>query len=235
MLAIRQTYDGTVRVLICAHRSWSVRLVQQLRDEGGHRYAHIGRPEDLTVDRLRSLHPDIAFFPDWSWKVPIEILRSVKCFGFHAAPLPGSRGGSPIQNQIAAGIERTTLTAFLMSEELDAGDILLESPLSLGGSLDAIFGRMRRSIKAMIRKILAGDYKARRQSGPARVMPRRAPAMSELKDLDAPLPRIYDHIRMLADPYPNAFIRLGGKKIVFKRARFDGEKIAIEGEIRSES
>lgn len=224
-----------VRVLFCAHRSWALQLLERLRQLPGHEFVHIGSPEDLTAERVRQIQPGIAFLPDWSWKVPQGVLSEVRCVGFHAAPLPEFRGGSPIQNQIARGIKQTRLTAFYVTKELDAGDILLDAPLSLTGSLNEIFGRVKRMQFRMIQKVLAGDFVPRPQTGTPTSFARRTPAMSELLDWDVPLEKIYDHIRMLTDPYPNAFVRLGGKRIVFKTARFDGTKITFSGEIRSES
>jgi hypothetical protein len=36
---------------------------------------------------------------------------------------------------------------------------------------------------------------------------------------------------MLDDPYPNAFIRLGNKKIIFKNPQYKNGKITFNGEI----
>jgi methionyl-tRNA formyltransferase len=224
-----------MRVLFCAHREWGLRVLERVRARGGHQFIHISDPSELTAARVRRTRARIAFFADWSWKVPPVILGAVECVGFHAAPLPSFRGGSPIQNQIARGIKTTTVTAFRMTEDLDAGDILLEAPLSLAGTLGQIFGRIERIEARMIGRILAGDYTARQQSGPARVYRRRRLEESEISDFGLPLEKIYDQIRMLADPYPNAFVRIGDKRIVFSDARFDGKRIAIKGEIVCES
>ena len=34
---------------------------------------------------------------------------------------------------------------------------------------------------------------------------------------------------MLSDPYPNAFIKIGKKKLIFKSSNFDGKKLSFEG------
>jgi methionyl-tRNA formyltransferase len=36
---------------------------------------------------------------------------------------------------------------------------------------------------------------------------------------------------MLADPYPNAFIKIGKKKIIFKDIKYNGKKLEFKGEI----
>ncbi|MGI8617868.1 MAG: formyltransferase family protein [Gemmatimonadaceae bacterium] len=220
-----------MRVLYCGHREWALRLLQRLRGLDGYRFVHVRDPKDLTAQSVRRARVKIAIFADWSWTVPVDVLGAVECVGFHAAPLPDFRGGSPIQNQIVRGIKRTTLTAFQMTQDVDAGDILLEAPLSLEGSLPQILGRIELAEFRMIRRILNRDFVPRPQTGKGQFYRRRRPEESELQDLAMPLERLYDFIRMLADPYPNAFIRMDGKQIVFKDARFDGERITFRGEI----
>lgn len=198
-------------------------------------FVHLSSRAELTAARVRRLKPRLALFPDWSWRVPDEVLAATYCVGFHAAPLPAFRGGSPIQNQIAAGVERSALTAFRMQRGLDLGDILLQSPLSLRGSLRQIFGRIKRSMAVMVGKLLVGAYEPRPQVGVGSRVPRRRPDESELPDLRAPLARLHDHIRMLADPYPNAFLRIDGKRLVFKDARYDGATLRFRGELVCES
>ena len=34
---------------------------------------------------------------------------------------------------------------------------------------------------------------------------------------------------MLGDPYPNAFIKIGKKKIIFKAVKLDGNRLSFEG------
>ena len=36
---------------------------------------------------------------------------------------------------------------------------------------------------------------------------------------------------MLEDPYPNAYIQVGQRKIIFKKAFYNGKKLSIHGEI----
>ena len=79
--------------------------------------------------------------------------------------------------------------------------------------------------------ISGSTRKIKKQKGRSTVFKRRKPEQSELKNLDFSNQYLYDFIRMLADPYPNAFIRIKNKKIVFKSAELKGNKIRFEGEI----
>lgn len=81
------------------------------------------------------------FFPYWSWKIPKVLLERFECVGFHMTDLPYGRGGSPLQNLILRDHKDTMLSAFRITEELDAGPIYLKRPLSLDGSAQEIFDR----------------------------------------------------------------------------------------------
>ena len=180
---------------------------------------------------MKNKNPKAIFFPDWSWIVPTEIINNYKCVCFHESNLPKFRGGSPLQNQIIRGIEKTKTTAFLMTKGIDEGPILLQRDLSLKGSLDEIFQRMITNDFIMIKKIIQGKYKLKKQIGRPTKFKRRSPSDSELKSLNLSKKQIYHFIRMLDDPYPNAFIKLGKKKLIFKKAFYNGKKLTINGEI----
>ena len=56
--------------------------------------------------------------------LPKEILDHAPCINLHASILPKYRGASPIQQALLNGDEKTGVTAMLMDEGLDTGDIL---------------------------------------------------------------------------------------------------------------
>ena len=60
---------------------------------------------------------------------------------------------------------------------------------------------------------------------------RRKPADSQIVEHNLPLKSWYDFIRMLADPYPNAFLKIDDKKIIFKNAEWGMDKITGRYEI----
>jgi len=215
--------------LFCAYRKWAIKLYKKLAKR--YELILLADPKKLTLQYVKKINPKFIFFPDWSWKVPTDIVNNYRCVCFHESNLPKFRGGSPIQNQIIREITKTKTTAFIMTEGLDEGDILLQRDLSLEGSLNDIFARMIKNDYEMINKIIKGKYKIRKQVGKPTVFKRRKPEESELKNLDYPKLYLYNIIRMLMDPYPNAFLRVGKRKIVFKLAKYDGKKLEFCGEI----
>jgi methionyl-tRNA formyltransferase len=191
----------------------------------------LDNPKKLKLNYIKKINPKLIFFPDWSWIIPNEIVQKYQCICFHESNLPKFRGGSPIQNQIIRGIKNTKTSSFIMNEKLDAGDILLQKDLSLEGSLDDIFSRMISNDYFLINKIINGKFKKQKQTGKITTYKRRKPKESELISLDFSKKYLYDFIRMLADPYPNAFIKIGKKKIIFKDIKYNGKKLEFKGEI----
>ena len=217
--------------IFCAYRDWSLELYEKLSKKYNN-ITLIKSPKKLSIKNIKNINPDFIFFPDWSWIVPIEIINEYKCICFHESPLPKFRGGSPLQNQIIRGIKKTKTTAFIMNEKIDEGDIILQKNLSLEGELTDIFSRMIKNDFLMIQQILQGKYHQRKQKGKKSYYKRRNPKQSELKSLNHSKEYIYNFIRMLSDPYPNAFIKIGNKKITFKSAKFEDKELKIQGEIK---
>ncbi|MDC0186978.1 formyltransferase family protein [Candidatus Nitrosopelagicus sp.] len=219
-----------MKYVICAYRSYGIELYDNLKKQFD--FTLIKSKKELTYNLIQKINPSIIFFPDWSWKVPEKIVKNFKCVCFHEAPLPKFRGGSPLQNQIIRGKKKTKTTAFIMNEEIDAGNIILEKDLSLEGSIQEIYSRMYKNDYSLIIKIIHGKYKERKQSGKPTFYKRRKPEDSELKNLNYSKKYLYNFIRMLEDPYPNAYIKIGKQKIIFKKAFYNKDKLSIHGEIQ---
>ena len=215
--------------VICGYRDYSKNLYKKLVKE--YEFKIIDNPKKLTYPILNKINPDYVFFTDWSWIVPSNIINNFKCVCFHESDLPKFRGGSPIQNQIIRGIKNTKTTAFVMTNDLDSGEILLKKNLSLAGNIDEIFNRMEQNDYDMIKKIISGKFIKRKQSGKSSLYKRRLPEQSELKNLNSSKELLYDFIRMLGDPYPNAFIKIGKRKIIFKSANYKNNTLRFTGVI----
>ena len=164
---------------------------------------------------------DTIFFPFWSWQVPPHILKKYKCIGFHSAPLPSGKGGSPIQNMIRLGYPTTQLCMFRMTPELDNGEVLARLEVSLEGSLKEIINRITQEIATLI-----NDYIERPDYSN---VPDKFSRITDnfLSESDT-TKKLYDEIRMRdEDGHPKAFIYHGKHRIEFTEAELkDGELIA---------
>ena len=165
--------------LFCAYRDWAKELYKLLSKRHKNMIL-IKNPKQLTVNYVEKINPKFIFFPDWSWIVPDKIVENFRCVCFHESDLPKFRGGSPIQNQIIRGIKKTKTTAFFMNDKIDSGDVLLKKSLSLEGTLDEIFQRMKKNDYEMVNSIIKGNFKIQKQKGVPTYYKRRKPEESEL-------------------------------------------------------
>ncbi len=88
----------------------------------------IYQPDSLknekVIETIRGLRPDFIVVAAYGKILPKEILSIAPCINLHASLLPKYRGASPIQQALLEGETQTGVTAMLMDERLDSGDIL---------------------------------------------------------------------------------------------------------------
>jgi methionyl-tRNA formyltransferase len=101
------------------------------------------------LDSLRALAPDVIVVAAYGRILPRPVLDLPPrgCINVHASILPRHRGAAPIQHAILAGDAETGVTIMAMSEEMDAGDMLLVrrtpiAPDDTGGSLTERLSRI---------------------------------------------------------------------------------------------
>ncbi|MRJ02796.1 MAG: methionyl-tRNA formyltransferase [Epsilonproteobacteria bacterium] len=80
--------------------------------------------EEGVIQTIRELRPDFIVVAAYGEIVPREILEIAPSINLHASLLPKYRGASPIQQALLEGEKITGVTAILMNERLDSGDIL---------------------------------------------------------------------------------------------------------------
>jgi methionyl-tRNA formyltransferase len=167
------------------------------------------------------------FFVGWSDLIGEEIINSYSCFCVHPSMLPLYRGGSPIQNQIIDGILDSGLTLFKMNSKIDSGPIFMQKFLSLRGTLDEIFTRISLLSADLIRnfilKIESEEtfFLIDQDEEKATFCKRRKPSQSEItiEEIEnTSALQLYNKIRSLDDPYPNAYIKCAdGSKLILKK------------------
>jgi methionyl-tRNA formyltransferase len=192
----------------------------------------ISEREELTIEVLDEVAPRFVFFPHWNWIVPPEIFNRYECVVFHTAPLPYGRGGSPVQNLIVRGFNRTPVCALRMSELLDGGPIYQSVEISLAGTIDEIFERIASAVEAMIVAIAEDEPVPVEQVGEPTYFKRRTPAESEIP-ASSNLADIYNRVRMLdGQGYPPAYIEYGEYRIEFSEASLGNEELTAKVRIK---
>ncbi len=95
----------------------------------------IYQPEKINreTEFIKTLNPDVIVVVAFGQFLSKRLLTIPKfgCINLHASLLPKYRGAAPIQWAIINGETETGLTTFLLSEEMDAGDILLQEKVSI--------------------------------------------------------------------------------------------------------
>ena len=174
---------------------------------------------------------DVACFYGWSWIVREPILSDHTCLCLHPSPLPKYRGGSPIQHQIVAGEDMSAVSVIKMSEGIDDGDLYRQIPFSMAGTLDEILARMvdlgivitRKFIEDTINESVVFTPQKHLDAHPP--LKRRTQADGEItleKSVD--FSQVYNLVRGLTDPYPNAFITLPDGVVYIQSVHFRKEK-----------
>ncbi|MCQ4312606.1 hypothetical protein NAV33_11945 [Pseudomonas stutzeri] len=208
-------------------KQWHRPCFEQLEHDIPARWIWVSHPDELLA-AVRQANPRYIFFLHWNWLVPQTIWQRYECVCFHMTDVPYGRGGSPLQNLIAAGHSVTKLTALRMVEVMDAGPIYAKHDMPLSGSAQEIYLRAGALSADIIRWMVAVEPEPMPQDGEVVLFRRRVPEQSRLPQ-NADLDQLYDLIRMLdADGYPHAFIEYGDFRLQFRAANREDGRITAQ-------
>lgn len=208
-----------MKIACIGYRNWSLSIYKKLLDAlPQHKFLVQDSKENYSEDEIYKFKPDYVLFYGWSDLVKPELLRSFDCLMLHPSALPRYRGGSPIQNQIINGVTKSAVTIFLMDDGIDSGPISRQQELSLDGKLSEIFNRIEAiGVELTIDILTYGLKPVEQDHSLASYCKRRTPEMSEitLAELsESSAEYLYNKIRMLQNPYPNAYLKTSdGKKL----------------------
>ena len=214
---------GKIMIWICAYREWALEIYDQVKNEIDCEL--IESKDKFNYARKKFSKNDIIFFIGWSWVIDDHLIEKYTCICLHPSPLPKYRGGSPIQHQIINGESVSAVTFFKMTDKLDAGNILYQEYFSLKGNLKDIFSRIISLGTSGIFRILNSNVNKQPQDElQATFYKRRKPEDSEILIEDFKnhtAKEIYNKIRALQDPYPNAYIKCKDKKLFIQISQYE--------------
>ena len=220
-----------MNIACITYRDWALKIYDKLKlnNSKNHNFLIFRNKDEFDSEKLVDFKPDLILWYGWSWLVDNIFVDEYTSIMLHPSPLPKYRGGSPIQNQIINGEKNSAVTLFKMTRKLDDGDIYKQLPFSLKGSLDDIFNRIiKLGYKATL-EIINNNYTLKKQiNSEATYYKRLHPSnseitMEEIKNSSAEY--LYNKIRMLNDPYPNAYLKTSdNKKLYLIQSRLDDEK-----------
>jgi methionyl-tRNA formyltransferase len=92
------------------------------------------RPDESLVDRLREVEPDVIVATNWRTWIPPSIFRLPRLgtLNVHDSLLPAYAGFAPLIWALINGEEQVGVTAHMMDDDLDAGDIVLQRAVPVG-------------------------------------------------------------------------------------------------------
>src|SRR3990167_4561928 len=204
-----------IKVAFQGYRKWALQIFLNLVDLNN-------SLEEPFFKLTSSLEADVILYYGWSSMIPAEEYEKKLCLILHPSPLPKYRGGSPLQHQIIAGEKESAVTILKVGKELDAGEVYAQTTFPLDGSLDEVFRRMTdlgtRLTIGVLQDYSLGKLKGVKQDeSKATSYKRRTPDQSEITVKDfkhKTAEELYNFIRALSFPYPNAFIKCkDGKKL----------------------
>ena len=184
--------------------------------------------------RLRALAPDVGVLVAYGRLVPPEVL-AIPPHGIvnvHPSLLPRYRGAAPVPRAIAAGDTETGVTILYLSEELDAGDIILQKTVPIGPedttrTLTArLAGEGAALLAEALRLIEAGRAPRLPQDHARATWAPRLMREEGRIDWGRPAGAIVNLVRA-CDPWPGAFTFLKGHELKIWRAT------AIQGDAGS--
>ena len=209
-----------MKILCIGYRDWAKKIYKSIKlNKKIKIYYHFKKSG--IYKKVKNISPNIILFYGWSWRINKSLFSKYNCFMLHPSMLPKYRGGSPIQNQIIRNEKNSAVTIFKINQIIDGGDIYYQKKISLNGSLKEIFKKIiKYGVEGTNKIVHSKKIKVRKQNHKlATYFKRRNPKQSEitLKEIkNKPSYYIINKIRMLEDPYPNAFIKLKDKKLIIK-------------------
>ena len=214
-----------LKVVWCGYRSWSMKMLELTR--GVEIIASFSDPDEFSNFMKKDNGIEVIVVAGWSWKISEHIIDKYICIGLHPSDLPSYRGGSPLQHQIMAGLENTQLSLFKLTKNFDDGPVLAKSPMSLLGNMDEIFEELVIVGSNLLNTTFAKwpNWKFEKQNQLSeKQYKRRKPEQSRIniKEIQTmTLKDLYNFIRALGDPYPNAFIEdEKGNRLLFKEVEY---------------
>jgi len=218
-----------MRIIFAAYRDWGIKIHNVLSETFTDvEFLLVKTPDELDESFNRVDQVDLIICVGWSWIIKRQIVDDLWVVGIHPSDLPNFAGGSPLQNQILAGISQSKNTLFRLSAELDSGPVIYQLPLNLSGHMQQIFDRLIFTsvlmISDFIRSFPDGINFVNNTNNEKSLTKRLRPEASKLSRNDLinmTARQLYDHIRCHEDPYPNSYIEDETGRLIIKICEFE--------------
>ncbi len=179
-----------------------------------------------VVNKIKNANPDVIVSSDWeTWISPeVAALAGKAAINIHDSLLPKYAGFSPVNWAIINGEKQTGITVHYIEEAFDQGKIILQKRVSIRETdtivdlLEKIFRKIPDALLESLDLIEKGGVAAKKQDI------RKASFYHKILNKDCAIDwsdscrNIYNFIRALTGPFPNAHTYFKGEKIKIKKA-----------------
>jgi len=175
---------------------------------------------------------DLLISLGWSDELGEDVTNQIFCIGLHCAELDRYSYGSPIQLQVIDGLTKSTHRIFpFLSDKTSkrahthSREYSHEIEFSLEGGIEDIFLELTRTSIILLDQFLSDYPEIQWKQWPIEsiVRPKREPIDSKINKQDLQnmsTMDLYNLIRCLQDPYPNAYIEDEVGTIFFENVSF---------------
>lgn len=129
---------------------------------------------DTPITAITSWKCDLGIVFCCREKIPLSVANTPKygSINLHGSPLPNYRGADPVYWQIRNGETQSALTAHLLTDQFDQGNIVAQEPILIGpfDTANRLFSNLIQSIPALLETVFEqikqfGQLQERPQQG----------------------------------------------------------------------
>lgn len=191
--------------------------------------------DPFFMEELKKRPADIYVVVAYGRIIPKEVFENppLKTINLHPSLLPRYRGAAPVEWAIIRGEEVTGVTVQVINERLDAGDIIVQEEVDIGGDMTAgdLYGVVipmgAQLIERAIGLLASGTAALTAQDEKSVTYCGKIGKETAKIDWSLPWRRIHDLVRGL-NPKPVAWTLFRDKTVrIWKTVRFTGEAPAL--------
>lgn len=215
-----------MKILFLAYRQWALEVLPAVRKHPRVRDVTLCKTTAEMLSELPKDDYDMVLFCGWSEEPVKEVVERIPTFTAHCAADDRYSPGTPLQNQINDGLRFTKHRLVRVGyPELSLRQYSHEVDLDISGSTEDIFLQLKATC-IMLFNMFLYDYPTLEW----KVWPeakslaqKRTPADSMLRRVDfgtMNTRQLYDFMRGLEAPYPNAFLEDETGRLYFEKVSF---------------
>lgn len=180
-----------------------------------------------TINAIKSIDPKLIVQSGWSEKFCDDLLSipTFGCIGEHPSPLPLGRGAATVNWAIINSLSNWGDSFFLMNEDFDAGPLIAQKTFIISETDDVkdVYDKVALTSYQMIKEHLADWFHGKiepiePQKKETSYNRRRTPEDGLLNN-QMDTGSLLRLIRAVTKPYPGAFFKIYGQKIIVWKAK----------------